>query len=256
MSRWLLGDLKTNFSIFILSGLAIVVGASWALMYNADLLLGALTATLGRNRRLAPVLKLSIAYPLRSRFRTGVTLAMFTLVVFTLVTGAITTGSFVQRLQRHRHVRRRLRRPRHHRAGQPDRATCARRSPHARACAPADFRVVSSQSLLPVKARQVGTASSRAYLVHGADAAFLDNTTYGFAAHGARLRLRAPPSGTRSRPASGPGGRRLAGRARASRTTTSARLRSSASRLLPRGPDVHARSPSTCATRRPAGACG
>ena len=42
-SRWLLGDLKTNFSMFILAGLAIVVGASWALMYNADVLLGALT---------------------------------------------------------------------------------------------------------------------------------------------------------------------------------------------------------------------
>ena len=39
MSRWLLGDLKMNFSIFILGGLAIVVGASWAIMYNADLLL-------------------------------------------------------------------------------------------------------------------------------------------------------------------------------------------------------------------------
>ena len=88
MSRWLLGDLKTNFSMFILSGLAIVVGASWALMYNADV--AARRADLrrfGRNRRLAPVLKLSLAYPLASRFRTGVTLAMFTLVVFTLVDG-------------------------------------------------------------------------------------------------------------------------------------------------------------------------
>ena len=35
---------------------------------------------------------MSIAYPLRSLFRTGVTLAMFTLVVFTLVVGATTTG--------------------------------------------------------------------------------------------------------------------------------------------------------------------
>ena len=56
-------------------------------MYNADAVSGALNATFGRSRRLAPVLKLSLAYPLASRFRTGVTLAMFTLVVFTLVTG-------------------------------------------------------------------------------------------------------------------------------------------------------------------------
>ena len=93
MSRWLLGDLKTNFFMFILGGLAIVVGASWALMYNADPVSRGLTSVFGRNRRLARVLKLSLAYPLASRFRTGVTLAMFTLVVFTMVVGAITTGS-------------------------------------------------------------------------------------------------------------------------------------------------------------------
>ena len=72
----------------------IVVGATWTLMYNADVLLGALGAAVGRMRGLAPVLKMAIAYPLRSLFRTGVTLAMFTLVVFTLVVGATTTGAF------------------------------------------------------------------------------------------------------------------------------------------------------------------
>jgi putative ABC transport system permease protein len=182
MSRWLLGDLKTNFSMFILSGLAIVVGASWALMYNADALSGALNATLGRNRRLAPVLKLSLAYPLASRFRTGVTLAMFTLVVFTLVTGAVITGSFV--------------------TGSNDidtfgggfdiRATTAPASPvgdlrtalaRARGVRAGDVTVVSNESLLPIKARQLGTSvRPEPYLVHGADAAFLAHTTYGFAA--------------------------------------------------------------------------
>ena len=51
---------------------------------------------MGRARRVAPVLKMAMAYPLRNVFRTGVTLAMFTLVVFTLVVGATTTGSFVE----------------------------------------------------------------------------------------------------------------------------------------------------------------
>ena len=49
----------------------------------------------GRIRALAPVLRMSIAYPLAARFRTGTTLAMFTLVVFTLVTGTASNGSFV-----------------------------------------------------------------------------------------------------------------------------------------------------------------
>src|SRR6266536_5353844 len=88
--------MKVNFSIFILGGLMIVVGASWTLMYNADVLLGTLGSGAGRIRGLAPVLRMSIAYPLRSLFRTGVTLAMFTLVVFTLVVGATTTGSFMK----------------------------------------------------------------------------------------------------------------------------------------------------------------
>ena len=93
--RWLFGDLTLDFSIFILSGLMIVIGASWTIMYNADLLVAGVTWTFGRFRSLAPVLRMSMAYPLRNRFRTGVTLAMFTLVVFTLVTGATTTTSFV-----------------------------------------------------------------------------------------------------------------------------------------------------------------
>jgi putative ABC transport system permease protein len=182
MSRWLLGDLKTNFSMFILSGLAIVVGASWALMYNADALLGALTATVGRNRRLAPVLKLSLAYPLASRFRTGVTLAMFTLVVFTLVTGAITTGSFVSGFNNIDTFG----------GGFDIRATTAPASPirnmsaavaRAPGVRPGDIRLVSDQSFLPVKAHQAGSGSRpESYFVHGADATFLDHTTYSFAA--------------------------------------------------------------------------
>jgi putative ABC transport system permease protein len=36
IGRWLLGDLKVNFSIFLFGGLMIVVGATWTIMYNAD----------------------------------------------------------------------------------------------------------------------------------------------------------------------------------------------------------------------------
>jgi putative ABC transport system permease protein len=182
MSRWLLGDLKTNFSMFILAGLAIVVGASWALMFNADILLGGLTRLLGRSPRMAPVLKLSLAYPLASRFRTGVTLAMFTLVVFTLVTGAVTTGSFLNGFNNIETFG----------GGFDIRSTTAPASPirdmrkelsAAANVRAADFRVIASESVLPIEARQVGSkATQEPYLVHGADAAFLANTTYRFAA--------------------------------------------------------------------------
>ena len=156
MSRWLFGDMSSNFSIFVLAGLAIVVGASWAIMYNADVLLAGITATAGRSTRLAPVLKMSIAYPLQNRFRTGVSLAMFTLVVFTLVCGAVTTGSFVNGVNNVKTFG----------GGFDVRATTSPASPigdmraalrHAPGVRASDITVVSNQSLLPIEAHQVGT---------------------------------------------------------------------------------------------------
>ena len=182
ISRWLFGDMKVNFSIFVLGGLAIVIGASWLIVYNADLLLGVLASTLGRLRRVAPVLKIAMAYPLRNVFRTGVMLAMFTLVVFTLVVGAITTGSFVQSANDLRAFG----------GGFDVRATASQAAPipdmraalgHAPGLRPDDFRVVASESTLAVQARQVGTAAkAETYAVHGVDAPFLQNTTYQFSA--------------------------------------------------------------------------
>jgi putative ABC transport system permease protein len=179
MDQWLLGELKTNFSIFILGGLMIVIGATWTIMYNADILLGAVSASLGRFRSLAPVLKMAVAYPLRSIFRTGVALAMFTLVVFTLVVGAITTGSFqngfndLDEFGGGFHVR----------------ATTSPVSPITNMDASmatagltrSDFEIVSNQSFLPVDARQVGS-DFESYAVRGLDSAFLENTTYRLAA--------------------------------------------------------------------------
>ena len=70
------------------------IGAVWVMVYNADVILGAIGLALSRFGRLVPVVKMAITYPLRARFRTGATLAMFTLVVFTLVTGTASSGSF------------------------------------------------------------------------------------------------------------------------------------------------------------------
>jgi putative ABC transport system permease protein len=184
ISRWLFGELKVNFSIFVLGGLMIVIGASWTIMYNADLLLGALASTGGRIRRLAPVLRMSIAYPLRSLFRTGVTLAMFTLVVFTLVVGATTSGAFTNAFNDLEVFG----------GGFDVRATSSPAQPivnmpAAVARTPglnrSDFTVISSESTLPVKARQLGVgAKEESYVVNGADDAFLSHTTYTLAARG------------------------------------------------------------------------
>jgi len=181
--RLLLGQLKTNFGLFVFGGLMIVIGATWVIAYNSDLLLGGLSATLGRIRPLAPVLRMAVAYPLRSIFRTGVTLAMFTLVVFTLVVGSTITGSMVNAFNDVRSFG----------GGFDVRADVSPSTPvgnihealrHANGLRPSDFRAVAGLSTLPVKAQQLGKAAKpEDFILHGVDATFVRTTAYGMSAH-------------------------------------------------------------------------
>jgi putative ABC transport system permease protein len=181
--RLLLGQLKTNFGLFVFGGLMIVVGATWVIAYNSDVLLGGLSATLGRIRPLAPVLRMAVAYPLRSLFRTGVTLAMFTLVVFTLVVGSTITGSMVNAFNDVKSFG----------GGFDVRADVSPSTPVAnvhqalrnvKGVSPSDFRAVASMSTLPVKAQQLGEKAKREdFILHGVDGTFLRSTTYGMSAH-------------------------------------------------------------------------
>jgi putative ABC transport system permease protein len=82
--------------MFFLSGLMLVMGAVWAVMFNLDLLLRGLLLVVGKIGRPASILKMAVAYPLQNKFRTGLTLAMFSLVIFTLmVMSVILTSVFV-----------------------------------------------------------------------------------------------------------------------------------------------------------------
>jgi putative ABC transport system permease protein len=176
-------ELSWGFGAWIMGGIFVVLGAAWTLIFNADLLLGGLTATVGRIRALAPVLKMAIAYPLRNRFRTGVTFAMFTLVVFTLVVGAVVSGSFVKAFDAEMFG-----------GGFDIRAQASPTNPvrgmeaairRAPGLDPAQFTVVSEQSSLAAKARQVGRYEVKEfedYGLRGLDDAFLRNTTFGLSA--------------------------------------------------------------------------
>jgi len=172
------GTLAMDFSTWIVAGLMIIVGAVLILVFNADVLLGLVMRIFGRIRALTPVLRMSMAYPLAARFRTGTTLAMFTLVVFTLVTGTASNGSFVHAIDVDDfgggfQVR----------AGTTgtapidDMAAALRRTPGVDA---ADFAAVGSQSVLAVEAKQVGAGRPyETYLVRGLDSPFLAHTTFG-----------------------------------------------------------------------------
>jgi putative ABC transport system permease protein len=127
---------------------------------------------------------MAIAYPLRNRFRTGVTFAMFTLVVFTMVVGAVVTSSFVKAFDN----------PEKFGGGFDIRAQASPTNPvgdmgsairGSRGLDPTQFTIVSEQSFLAGQARQVGRYGGRDYAdygLRGLDDAFLRNTTFGFAA--------------------------------------------------------------------------
>jgi putative ABC transport system permease protein len=176
--EWVFGPLTMDFTTWIVAGLMVVVGSVWTIVYNADLLLGAVTGALGRIRALAPVLRISMAYPLKGRFRTGTTLAMFTLVVFTLVTGSTTNGSFraafssVEQLGGGFDIRSGTGSA----APVDDMRAAIRGAPGLRA---ADYPAVGSQSLLAVDARQLTAARPpETYVVRGLDDGFLARTTF------------------------------------------------------------------------------
>ena len=173
-------ELKWGFGVWILGGLFVVLGSAWTLIYNADVLLGGLTATVGRIRALTPILRMAIAYPLRNRFRTGVTLAMFTLVVFTLVVGAVISGSFIRSTDDLEKFG----------GGFDIAAQAAPTNPVVGMDAairqsgldPNKFTVVAEQSLLVTEARQAGYDEFADYPVRGFDKAYLGHTSYGMSA--------------------------------------------------------------------------
>jgi putative ABC transport system permease protein len=78
-------DLKSGPEMLFIAGFMMVIGAVMVVMYNTEMLLRAILRIFGGNRRLAPVLRMAVAYPLANRFRTGLTLGMFGVVIFSVV---------------------------------------------------------------------------------------------------------------------------------------------------------------------------
>ena len=96
---WVVPELDSNIEMFFVSGICLVMAPVWVIVYNADLITDAMTAVFGRFSRLRPSLKTAIAYPLNSRLRTGLTLAMLALVIFTLIVMSVLNTSFITALE-------------------------------------------------------------------------------------------------------------------------------------------------------------
>jgi len=78
-------DLSGGPEMLFISGILLVAGAVLVIMYNTDLLLRLILLVLGGSPRFAPVMRMAVAYPLSSRFRTGMTIGIFAVVTFSVI---------------------------------------------------------------------------------------------------------------------------------------------------------------------------
>jgi putative ABC transport system permease protein len=170
-------DLSGGPEMLFISGILIVSGAVLVIMYNADLLLRSILTILGGSRRLAPVLRMAIAYPLSNRFRTGMTIAIFAVVMFSVIFMATLfkvndliltdteqfTGGFDLRVESSRN-------------NPVDDLTRSIRSQPG--LSRADYAVVGSLISVSVQVRQEGNGRWSDYLIQAADAPYLQNIDY------------------------------------------------------------------------------
>lgn len=88
------GPLNGDIEMFFLSGMVMVTCGTFIMVYNADIILPAIAGLGSRFGRIVPALKTAVAYPLTSRFRTGMTMAMIGLIMFSLVMMATINKNF------------------------------------------------------------------------------------------------------------------------------------------------------------------
>ncbi|MBI2765135.1 MAG: FtsX-like permease family protein [Chloroflexi bacterium] len=88
------GPLNGDIEMFFLSGLVMVTAGVFIIVYNADIVLPAIARLGSRFGRILPAIKTGVAYPLTSRFRTGMTMIMIGLIMFSLVMMATLNANF------------------------------------------------------------------------------------------------------------------------------------------------------------------
>ncbi|MCH7740586.1 MAG: FtsX-like permease family protein [Chloroflexi bacterium] len=177
----LTGELDSSIEMFILSGVFMVGSAVWLVMNNADIVSRIFEHGLGRFGSMKPVVRTSIAYPLAAKFRTGLTIAMFSLVIFTLIVFAILNNIGNVLAEEPDRVT----------GGYDIRATISRDLPITDVAAAienseelsiADFEVIASTGEISGEARQVG-AEEVGYariLIRGLDEIYLDTSLVEF----------------------------------------------------------------------------
>lgn len=163
--------------MLFISGILLVAGAVLVIMYNTDLLLRLILLVLGRSARFAPVLRMAVAYPLASRFRTGMTIAIFAVVMFSVIFMATLfkvndivlrdtaqfTGGFDLRVS----------------TSSSNPVADLSRAISRRSDLPReDFAVIASQVTLAAELRQRQDARWASYPIQAVDSAYLDSVEF------------------------------------------------------------------------------
>lgn len=79
--------------VFFVAGLMMVLGMSWVVLTNAELVINPLLALFSHFPGIYAMTKLASAYPLHRRFRTGLSVVMFSLVVFAMTVMSVITSA-------------------------------------------------------------------------------------------------------------------------------------------------------------------
>jgi putative ABC transport system permease protein len=195
-----LPEMTQGMEMFFLSGIMLVIGAVWVVVYNSDLLLALVVAVFGRIPGAPPVLKTAVSYPMASRFRTGMTLAMFSLVVFTLVVMSFIingnrqvfsneealSGGYQVRAQTSvlnpvGDLRAQLAGPAPADPAAGPGATTPTEPSSQPVVSPADIVASGALSVVPVEGRPAGSMGTPGeFLLQGADEAYTESAGYGF----------------------------------------------------------------------------
>ena len=175
----LTGELDAQFEMFFVSGISVVAAAVWTVIYNSDVILRVLTLLTGRFGRLRPVLVIAVAYPMSSKFRTGLTLMMFALVIFTLIVMSILSNAFNFSTMDHKTL-----------TGGWDIegkvnfntpiSNFERAIDQAPSLNSEDFAAIGGFTHIPIQARQIGAKNQRwrGYAVRAADDGYLAGNQY------------------------------------------------------------------------------
>ncbi len=175
-------EMKMGMEMFFLVGIMMVLGAVWVVAYNLDIILRLLVAVVGGLKGMAPVLRSAMAYPMKNRLRTGLTLAMFSLVIFTIVFMSVVIGantailsdsdSFGGGYDIHSSVS--------YLNSIPDMGQALADGGFD----PGDFEAIAGISTIPLEIRQAGAGGEEReysyYAVNGADDVYLDTNTFDF----------------------------------------------------------------------------